>query len=192
MTTAARRLMTASVQRTRLQRAFLMRPLLIAAVLAIAAGIFGMHVMTGGNHAGHSPNVAKTPAAAANSTADAHGTTDSHANALTAGQSLPDSHADHLTAGHDTATGSEFEHSSLSEPRSYTCSTECTRQTEGSGAHAMGSQCVPSAKTGSLAAPQPGTAALAFTGYGRSVTPTVAYSYLREGPSPGELSISRT
>ncbi|UZX04897.1 hypothetical protein F8G81_21575 [Arthrobacter sp. CDRTa11] len=179
MTTAGRRLMMTFLQRRGFQRTWLQRGFLIAVVLAIAAGIFGMHVMTGGNHAGHSPTVAPAPAAAAKSTADTHDTADIH----------PGAHG----AAHDTATGSEFQHSSLSEPQSYTYSTECTCQTECSGAHAMGMECVPSAKTGSLAAPHPGTAALAFnTGHGSSSTPTAAYGYLPEGPSPGELSISRT
>jgi hypothetical protein len=170
--------MAASLQGTRLRRAIYKQALLIAAVLAIAAGIFGMHVMTGGNHAEHSPTVAP---------AVAHGTTDGHADVPGAAHAPTGGHANHPTAADDTATGSKFQHSSLSEPQSCTCPTEC------SGAHTMGTECVPSAKSGSLKAPQPGAGALAFnSGCGSSITPTAAYGYLPESPSPGELSISRT
>jgi hypothetical protein len=57
----------------------------------------------------------------------------------------------------------------------------------------MASSCTPSAKTGSLAAPLPGTTVFG-TAPATRVTGALlsGYSYLPGGPSPGELSISRT
>jgi len=143
---------------------------LLAGILAIIAGILGMHAITG-THTMHS-QAAITGAI----------TTDMVPAASAVHESHPDhpapaaSHA-HLVTGADGVDSSE----------QCSCSGSC------SSSHGMTASCTPSAKTGSLSAPLPGTA---FSGV--SSTPAAAdtltghWSYLPGGPSPGELSISRT
>lgn len=186
MITDARRLITAC-----LQRAFLQHACLIAAVLAIMAGIFGMHVMAGGNHAGHSPAIASAAAADSTDGRQLDLLTAAHVTAghVTAAHVTAAAHVDHhgTAAAQVTSPEPGLQHSPLPELQSCTCSTDC------SGAHTMGTDCIPSAKTGSLAAPQAPTGAWASnTGSGVAVTVMAAYAYLPESPSPGELPISRT
>jgi hypothetical protein len=57
----------------------------------------------------------------------------------------------------------------------------------------MTAACTPSAKSGSLAAPLPGTGIIARNiNAGAPGTPSARWSYLPGSPSPGELCISRT
>jgi len=156
--------------------AFLLRAGIVAGVLAIIAGIFGMHVMTG-NHTMHSPAAAQTPAAAMTA-ADGH-----------------TGHTGHQSAAHNEVPGTT---TTAAWPRaadvlgagpaaSCTCSAECH------SVPAMSAACVPSAKTGTLTAPDPGQGTLAFNNIAvRYDGLSISYSYLPGGPSPGELSISRT
>ncbi|XAS66959.1 hypothetical protein V3C33_16025 [Micrococcaceae bacterium Sec5.7] len=150
--------------------AFLCRVGLLAGILAVIAGIFGMHIMTG-NHAMHNPSAVAATAGAA-----AH-----------AGAAAPDVHTGHQAAGTTTADPSPVVATGVASGESCPCSGNCTSM------HAMTAPCTPSASSGSLAAPLPGTTVLAFT-FNPSVASTVAglYSYLPGSPSPGELSISRT
>ena len=143
--------------------ALLLRAGIIAGILAIVAGIFGMHVMTG-NHTAHSPAVASSPAGAGGA------------------------HTDHQPADdHSAVETSAFQGELSAVPEACTCSGDCT------SFQSMGAACVPSAKTGTLSAPQPGTLGLAFdAGNGLPSTVSASYTYLPGSPSPGELSISRT
>jgi hypothetical protein len=154
--------------------AFLFRAGIVAGVLAIIAGILGMHVMTG-NHSMHHSAAAQLPAAV---------------------MSAGDSHS-----GHQGADRHEVPHPTTGEPEgervavaleegpaaSCTCSAECA------GVQAMSAACTPSAKTGTLAAPEPGQGTMTSDSrYGLPGGASTSYAYLPGSPSPGELSISRT
>lgn len=154
----------------RLATTFLHRAGLLAGVLAIIAGIFGMHVMTG-THSVHAP-------AAVTATSD--GTVHSYP--------AVDGHAGHQAPGAPTAhQASALQDKDVASAQSCSCSGDCTSM------QAMTVSCIPSAKTWSLAAPLPG-----ITGFGvndragMSSTVTARNAYLPGSPSPGELSISRT
>ena len=143
--------------------AFLHRAGLLAGILAVLAGILGMHVMTG-THSMHSPAtvMASTPTGAEAQAESAH---------------------DHTSSAYHAsfAQGAAGAHEQCS------CSDSC------SGEHTMTVACTPSAKTGSLSAPMPGTAVFSVdSGAGAARTAPGLWSYLPDTPSPGELSISRT
>jgi hypothetical protein len=139
---------------------------LVAAVLAIIAGVFGMHVLTA-THAMHSP-------ASATAAAEPHATAVS-----------PD-HAEHSMA---------FSHQgrSLEQDRPGTVVGQCSGSGGCTSMDAMTVACTPSAKTASMAAPPPGSLVL---GISNNTAPAGAvtgqWSYLPGSPSPCELSISRT
>ncbi|MBT2549659.1 hypothetical protein [Arthrobacter sp. ISL-65] len=159
--------MTAPVKR--LVRAFLWAGGL-AAVLAVVAGILGMHVITG-NHSVHS--MSAMSAGTAGTLQAMH--TDSAA----------EGHSDHLASGTQavqTAPGHELAGGSV-DP----CCGSCT------GVQAVTVSCTPSAKSGSLAAPLPGTTVFgAIPGAAAPGPVAGGYSYLPGSPSPGDLCISRT
>lgn len=159
--------MTSTVHR--LATAFLRRAALLAGVLAIVAGIFGMHVMTG-THGTHSAAVTAPGGALPGSPAVAGG------------------HAGHQ-AGSSPLSLRAFagQDADAASGQACSCSGNC------SSMQGMSVPCIPSAKSGSLAAPEPGTAGLALHLSGGFINAAAgAYSYLRGCPSPGELSISRT
>lgn len=150
--------------------AFLCRAGLVAAVLALIAGIFGMHIMTG-THSMHSP--AATQAATA---VTAHGPSsgDNHM-----GQHATGPSSARVAAGVQEAAG--------------TSAGQCSEAGGCTSMQAMTAACTPSAKTGSLAAPQPGTGMISVNiNTGALSTITDRWSYLPGSPSPGELCISRT
>lgn len=172
--------------RTRVLSAALLRAGLLAAVLAIVAGIFGMHVMTAhSSHAGHAAVVqprAAHPAAAQ----------------LPGGHPAGDAAVVHSLAGdtgghpadgqgsgqaHGSAAGYQAASATFSAAES--CSSGCP------GAQEAGAPCIPLAKTASLAVvpPQAGTAGPAPTATARGA---VGYSYIPASPTPCDLSISRT
>ncbi|MDZ4092789.1 MAG: hypothetical protein U1D68_16455 [Arthrobacter sp.] len=148
--------------------AFLRRAGLFTAVLALIAGIFGMHVMTA-SHAMHAP-------------ATAAATVNAHHDSSPAGDagehppgpsSAPDVHAAPDEAGARTV--------------------QCTDSNNCTSMQSMTAACTPSAKTGSLAAPLPGTGVIArTTNTGMQSTISAFWSYLPGSLSPGELCISRT
>lgn len=146
--------------------AFFRRAGLVTAVLAIIAGIFGMHVLTA-THAMHSP-------ASATSAAQPHATAVS---------------PDH--AGHSGA----FSHQgrSLEQDRPGAIVGQCSESGDCTCLQAMTVACTPLAKTASMAAPPPGTLVL---GISTNTAPAGAvngqWSYLPGSPSPCALSISRT
>jgi hypothetical protein len=152
---------------------------LAAAVLAIVAGILGMHVLTAGHsgHAGHGGHaVAGEPVAQATS-GSAHS---GHA------------HSGHAEAGHPgghaavVLSTAEMPGMTGMSGGSDTCAPSCPDARE------AGPSCTPLAAAGSLAALPP--AALPGA---RPETPAVSrgdagYAYIVPSPSPCELSISRT
>lgn len=135
----------------------------VAAVLAIIAGIFGMHVLTG-THAMHPTATAgAAPAAFAGHTGHA---------------ASPETITGHRTAGQDRA-GITVEQCSGSG--------HCTSMQD------MTMGCTPSVKTASLAAPPPGTLVLGISNNTATAgAGSGHWSYLPGSPSPCELSISRT
>lgn len=147
---------------------FLRRAGLFTAVLAVMAGIFGMHVMTA-THAMHFPATA-TASVSADHGASAAG----HAGEAPAGPSIaPDVHAAQDGAGARTM--------------------QCTDSDNCASMQSMTAACTPSAKTGSLAAPLPGTGIIARnTNAAMPSAIGLRWSYLPGSPSPGELCISRT
>lgn len=147
---------------------FLRRAGLFAAVLALIAGIFGMHVMTA-THALHSP---ATAAAAVSAHHESSGA--SHAAEPASGpRSGPD------TPGPDG--------------ESVTRKVRCTDSGRCSSMQAMSASCTPSAKTASFAAPLPATGINDRNpSTGALVTISARWSYLPGSPSPGDLCISRT
>lgn len=153
--------MTATAQAR--STAFLHRAGLFAAVLAIIAGIFGMHVMTG-THAMH---VASFTAVTAHAASSGH-------------------HGGHQAKDRDQAAPG-------AQDTARVHAENCSDPGGCASMQTMTAACTPSAKTGSLTAPLPGTAVFAF---GSNTTAdaraTEYWSYLPDGPSPGELSISRT
>jgi hypothetical protein len=146
---------------------FLRRAGLFGAVLALIAGIFGMHVMTT-THALHSPSMA----AAAGS---------GHHEPSVAGHPgghLPVSSAPDMP-GFQTGSGLD--------------AVQCSDSGNCTSMQAMTASCTPSAKSGSLAAPLPGAWVIARSTNTGDLTDTSAgWSYLPGSPSPGELCISRT
>lgn len=147
---------------------FLRHAGLFAAVMALIAGIIGMHVMTDA-HAMHSP---ATPAG---SVSAVHGPS-------------PAGHTtEHLTGPSSAPEMPTAPDEARARTAQCTVSHNCTSM------QSMTAACIPSAKTGSLAAPLPGTAIIAWsTSTGTSSAIGAVWSYLPGSPSPGELCISRT
>ncbi|MCU1549065.1 MAG: hypothetical protein JWO29_2016 [Arthrobacter sp.] len=148
--------------------AFLPRAGLLAGVLAVIAGILGMHVVTG-SHSMHAP-AAMTAATAR--TVHAESPVHGHSGHPVAGMpsTLP-------VAGSLDMAESSAELCSNGSNSAQTTTVSCT----------------PSAKTGSLAAPMPGTAVSgSVPAAGTAGALPRPYSYLSGSPSPAELSISRT
>ena len=148
--------------------AFLRRAGLLTAVLALIVGIFGMHVMTA-THAMHSPATAAASASAPHGSSAA-GHTAEH---LSGPTSAPDAHAAQDEAGARTV--------------------QCTDSNHCTSMQSVTAACTPSAKTGSLAAPLPGTGIIARnTNAAMPSAIGLRWSYLPGSPSPAELCISRT
>ncbi|HJW01130.1 MAG TPA: hypothetical protein VJ617_18740 [Arthrobacter sp.] len=139
---------------------------LLAGILAIVAGILGMHTLTG-THAGHTLGAAAPPSSAAAAVSTA----------LAGGHS-------HGSSAH-TASGAAV--SGATEGPAASCTGSFA------GADLPGAACTPLAKAGSLAAPAPGSAGhLADAAISSGAAALGLYTYLPDGPSPGDLSISRT
>lgn len=152
--------------------AFLHRVGLLAGILAVLAGILGMHVITG-SHSMHSP--AALTAAAGTGAGHIHSAAADGHGELGVTDASP---AHHSSDGHN-APGIVVEQCS--------CSDSCASM------HTMTVSCTPSGKSGSLSVPLPGTAV--FGVIPNATAPGAvsgSYSYLPGSPSPGELSISRT
>jgi hypothetical protein len=143
---------------------FLRRAGLFSLVLALIAGIFGMHVMNG-HHVMHGPASAVTVA-------------ESAGHSHPAGEAARGVTAD---AAHAAAGGEISAEAGCPDGH---CS----------GTQAMTASCTPSGKTDTLAAPMPGTAvagaSLVRAGPAGRVSGQSAFR--PDTPSPCELSISRT
>lgn len=151
--------------------AFLHRAGLLAGILAVLAGILGMHVMTG-SHSMHSP-AALTAAAGA---ATVH-----------AGTAPADGHPLHGTASTSSSHRTGVQIASSSSAEECSCSDSCKSM------HTMTVSCTPLAQTGSLSVPLPGTGVFGSISNARAPGAVPhTYSYLPGSPSPGQLSISRT
>lgn len=146
---------------------FLRRAGLLAGMLAIIAGIFGMHILTGSH---------SMPTAAAGPGTDA-------SQMVAAPAAGHTGHAQGPTAAPDTSATqgtTSMPASSCADPGA------CTTMS------AMDAVCIPSPGTTSLAAPLPGTTPFAVQDGSNTAVPATAYVYLPSSPSPGELCISRT
>lgn len=160
----------------------LMRCAVFVGVLAVMAGILGMHVLTG-SHASHS--------GAAHSGAAHSGA------AYAAGSPVDVSPAavGHAASGHaPAADDGERQPGGPAHPAGdaavvlsagAVCGEACP------GAEEAGAECVPSANAGSLTVVAPPAPAIDQAPPGAAVA-TAAYSYIPSGPRPCDLSISRT
>lgn len=145
--------------------ALLRRAGLFAAVVALIAGIFGMHVMTA-THALHSP---ATAVSAHQGPAPA-GHTGGHAPGPASFPAMPEAQGDDGAA-----------------------KAQCTESGSCTGMQSMTGSCTPSVKTGSLAAPLPGTGIISTNmTTGALIAISAQWSYRPDCPSPGDLCISRT
>jgi hypothetical protein len=146
----------------------LLRAGFLAAALAIIAGIFGMHIMTGSHKmaAAHAMPLA----------GDGHTAAQPHASA---------GHSDHVEAEPVPAGMTPAE--TAPGPSSSCSATGTCREISAGGA-----ACVPAPVNTSLTAPQPGTAPYALPNFRAAAAAGTNYSYLRGSPSPVDLCISRT
>jgi hypothetical protein len=163
--------------------ALLRRASLLATLLAIVAGLLGMHVLAG-SHGVHDMVVAA--ASADGSVADQR-TTATAGHASDAGHGGHGSHQAAAMVGPAKAVRAPAAENTAGQPPSCSCQGNCSEVAAGHGS------CVPAPGGASLAAPQPGTVAFAVPdpSAGR-LQAVAAYAYIPGSPSPGELSISRT
>lgn len=156
--------------------AFLRRAGLLVGLLAIIAGIFGMHVMTG-THSGHS--------AAAVTTATAEGPT---------GSAAADGHHVHPESGTTSAQpATGVRNAAKIRDTAGTPAQMCSCADCGTAVQAMAGSCIPSVKTVSLASLSPGCTVFGvLPPTGAAGTVRGDWSHVPGTPSPGELSISRT
>ncbi|XAS65540.1 hypothetical protein ACOM2C_01685 [Pseudarthrobacter sp. So.54] len=156
--------------------ALLLRGALLTGLLAIVAGILGMHIMTG-THA--------MPTAAATG----HDTRAPHA------MPAPEhpAHVADITKIQGTTpvaaavAGTTATPGITAEPGPSCADTGgCTMIST------MGGDCVPSPGTTTLTAPPPGATALTSSGGTITGVPDTGYGFIPRSLSPGQLSISRT
>ncbi|WP_426977434.1 hypothetical protein ACQCSU_21470 [Pseudarthrobacter sp. O4] len=147
--------------------AFLLRTVLLAGMLAVIAGILGMHIITG-SHSMHN-----SPAAPA-------------ADMMQVMQPPATGHTAHA-AGAVSAADSPPAPGTTSMP-----GPSCAHPGGCAAMSAMDASCIPSSGNTSLAAPLPGSTPFAAHNDADAPTPAATYSYLPESPSPGQLCISRT
>ena len=165
--------------------AALLRAGLLAAVMTIVAGIFGMHVMTA-DHSSHAAHADVAPAAgdaAVGHSPVAHIAEEHAAVEHSARHSAGNSVVEHSDAGHaailtDTV-GASF-------TASQSCSAGCPDVREG------GASCTPLAKAGSLAAVPPPASPTALPAPEAGAHGAAGYSFVPPSRTPCELSISRT
>lgn len=145
---------------------------LLTGVLALITGILGMHVTAG-------PNSAHSAVAVSSGLSAATGAT-------SGGEAS--GHVGHPATTPDPAGLQELSGSNgAASPAQCSCSGDCSSQ------HSMSASCIPSVTAGGLAAPVPDDT-VSITGQSAASTTAarVPWSYRPGGPSPGELSISRT
>ncbi|MBD1538897.1 hypothetical protein HC749_12035 [Arthrobacter sp. S13_S34] len=154
-----------------LSAAFL-RAGLLAVVMAVVAGIFGMHVMTAdhSSHAAHADVALAAGDSAVGHTPGGHSAAEHTA--------VGHSHAGHAATLTD-AVGAAF-------TASASCSAGCPDVRE------EGASCTPLAKTGSLAAVPPPASPTALLAPVFGTHGAAGYSFVPPSPTPCDLSISRT
>jgi hypothetical protein len=147
---------------------FLLRAGFLAAALAIIAGLFGMHIMTGAHGmAAHGMPMAGEGHTAAQVSAD------------------PAGHSGHGTE--PAGRGMTAVAAATGSPSSCSSAGACPEMSAG------GAACVLAPANTSLTAPQPGTAPCAVPDLaGTAAAAGTNYSYSPDSPSPGDLCISRT
>lgn len=160
--------------------AFLRRAGMFSLVLALIAGIFGMHVING-HHNMHGP---ATPVTAASAGHTHHSHPDGEA---ARGVSPAAAHAFAFAGAHMSAGAHTFAGAHMSAAAGCPDGDCCGTQT-------MTVSCTPSGKTGTLAAPAPGTAVFAAAAVraGPADPVTGRSAHRPDTPSPCALSISRT
>ena len=142
----------------------LRRAWLLAATLAVIAGLLGMHVLT----SGHSSHASMSGGAIAGHTAVAHAAGDVHA-----------VHAGH----HPTAPDPALDAPVLG---SAGCGGSCP------GAQEPGAPCVPTAPSGPVTISPPQASLAVLPAPVATGTAGADYGYLPPSPTPRDLSISRT
>ena len=157
---------------TRAVASFLRAAWLLAATLAVIAGLLGMHVLTAG-HASHGPvaqgmasHSVAAPAAPTGAAAVVHSAVGDHPG-----------HAGHAAAPAST------------DPPALapgTCGNSCP------GAQESGAPCVPSVPGGSVTVLPPQATLAVLPLLPAAGNPGSSYGYLPPSPSPCDLSISRT
>ncbi|MFM9275134.1 hypothetical protein [Pseudarthrobacter sp. NKDBFgelt] len=152
--------------------AALLRAGLLAVVMAVVAGIFGMHVMTA-DHSSHAAHADVALAAGDSAVGQSPG---GHSAAEHA--AVGHSHAGHAATLTD-AVGAAF-------TASESCSAGCPDVRE------EGASCTPLAKTGSLAAAPPPASPTALLAPVFGTHGAAGYSFVPPSKTPCDLSISRT
>lgn len=148
---------------------------LLATILAIIAGILGMHVMTG-THSAHSTAVVSA------------GMTDTSPPPTSTPGSEASGHAGHLVSSPQPTALQE-----LSASNEEASAAQCSCSGNCSNEHSMSASCIPTVATGGLAAPAPDDAvSITAQSAATTITARVPWSYRPGSPSPGDLSISRT
>lgn len=160
--------------------AALLRAGLFAGVMAVLAGIFGMHVMTAdhSSHAAHADVAVIAIESPAGHTAVGH-SAGGHAAGHSAGHAAVGCVADGHAPTLPDAVGASF-------TAAESCSAGCPDVRE------AGASCIPLAKTGSLAAVPPPAGPAVLPATPASTRVGTGYSFLPPSPTPCELSISRT
>lgn len=157
--------------------AFLRRAALLAGLLAMIAGIFGMHVMTG-THNGH-PTAADITTAATEGRSVSAAADDHHTRQAT-GRTSTHPATDNRDAANLTDTAG-------------TPAQMCSGADGGTADHAMAGSCIPTLTTVSLASPSSGSAVVGVVPpAGADDAVRAHWAHVPDTPSPGELSISRT
>lgn len=169
---------------------FLRRAGLLAGLLAIIAGIVGMHILTGA----HNAHTADSSAAPQNrlsiqtyAGAPAHHPAQRHA--VVAEHTGHGGHDSQGNRGH--APAGAVGTTNPGDPAPPSGAFSCLGGDPCAGMSSMGGSCIPSGSTGSLAAPPPSNVSFAADTQAPEA-PVSGYAYLPESRSPADLCISRT
>jgi hypothetical protein len=174
---------TSMTARASILSAVFLRAGLLAAVMAIMAGIFGMHVMTAdhSSHAAHT-DVSRSAVDPAVGHAPVAHTAEEHA---AAGHTAGHAAVGHSVTGHP-ASAADAAGAGASFTASASCSAGCPDAREAAAS------CTPLAKAGSLAAVPPPAGHTALPAPAAGTRGATGYSFIPPSPTPCELSISRT
>jgi len=183
---------------------FLRRAGLLAGLLAIIAGIVGMHILTG-SHNVHMTGTS-APAQPYHGVQPHHGAQTHHGEQtstpapahqpaqphdVVAEHSVPSSYGGQDQDNQANAVRVTVGVNTSSDPAPTAGTFSCLGGDPCAGMSAVGGSCIPSGSTGSLAAPPPSTVSFAADTQAH-VAVASSYTYLPESPSPADLCISRT